>query len=79
MAWLRAQLTLAAVMGVFAATGLALLEVPYFYVIALIAGLLGFTDIAGASAAIARVLFFISVVVFLIFLAIALFVGKKIL
>src|SRR6185295_4578102 len=35
-AWLRAQLTLATVMGVFAATGLGFLGVPYFYVIALI-------------------------------------------
>jgi predicted PurR-regulated permease PerM len=36
-AWLRAQVTLAGVMGVFAAVGLALLDVPYFYVIALVA------------------------------------------
>jgi predicted PurR-regulated permease PerM len=36
-AWLRAQLTLAGVMGVFAAIGLGLLGEPYFYVIALIA------------------------------------------
>ncbi len=36
-AWLRAQLTLAAVMGTFAAVALGLLHVPYFYVVALIA------------------------------------------
>ena len=36
-AWLRAQLTLAGVMGVFAAVGLGLIGEPYFYVIALIA------------------------------------------
>ncbi len=36
-AWLRAQLVLAGVMGVFAAVGLALFGVPYFYVVALIA------------------------------------------
>ena len=36
-AWLRAQATLAGVMGVFAAIGLWLMNVPYFYVIALIA------------------------------------------
>jgi predicted PurR-regulated permease PerM len=36
-AWLRAQFVLAGVMGVFAATGLALLGVPYFYVVALVA------------------------------------------
>jgi predicted PurR-regulated permease PerM len=36
-AWLRAQFSLAGVMGTFAAIGLGLMEVPYFYVIALIA------------------------------------------
>jgi predicted PurR-regulated permease PerM len=36
-AWLRAQLVLAGVMGVFSAVGLALFGVPYFYVVALIA------------------------------------------
>jgi predicted PurR-regulated permease PerM len=38
-AWLRAQLVLAGVMGVFATIGLYLLDVPYFYVIALIAAI----------------------------------------
>jgi len=38
-AWLRAQLTLAGVMGVFAASGLWLMNVPYFYVIALVAAI----------------------------------------
>jgi predicted PurR-regulated permease PerM len=36
-AWLRAQLILAGVMGVFAAVGLGLMGEPYFYVVALIA------------------------------------------
>jgi predicted PurR-regulated permease PerM len=36
-AWLRAQFLLAGVMGTFAAIGLWLMGVPYFYVIALIA------------------------------------------
>jgi len=36
-AWLRAQLVLAGVMGTFAAIGLGLFGVPYFYVVALIA------------------------------------------
>jgi len=36
-AWLSAQITLAAVMGVFAAAGLWFLGLPYFYVVALIA------------------------------------------
>lgn len=36
-AWLSAQVILAGVMGTFAAVGLGLLEVPYFYVVALVA------------------------------------------
>jgi predicted PurR-regulated permease PerM len=36
-AWLRAQLTLAGVMGVFAAVGLGLMGEPYYYVVALVA------------------------------------------
>ncbi len=36
-AWLRAQVILAGVMGTFAAIGLGLLDVPYFYVVALVA------------------------------------------
>ncbi|HEV3139148.1 MAG TPA: AI-2E family transporter [Vicinamibacterales bacterium] len=36
-AWLRAQLVLAGVMGTFAAVGLWMMSVPYFYVIALVA------------------------------------------
>ncbi|HEX7140346.1 MAG TPA: AI-2E family transporter, partial [Vicinamibacterales bacterium] len=36
-AWLRAQVILAGVMGTFAAIGLGLLNVPYFYVVALVA------------------------------------------
>jgi predicted PurR-regulated permease PerM len=38
-AWLRAQFLLAAVMGLFAAVGLGLMGVPYFYVVALVAAL----------------------------------------
>ena len=38
-AWLRAQFVLAGVMGVFAAVGLGLMGVPYFYVIALVAAI----------------------------------------
>jgi predicted PurR-regulated permease PerM len=38
-AWLRAQFLLAGVMGTFAAIGLWLMGVPYFYVIALVAAI----------------------------------------
>jgi uncharacterized membrane protein YtjA (UPF0391 family) len=46
-----------------------------FLVIALIAGLLGFTGIAGASMAIAKTLFFIFLVIFLVLLLAGLFLG----
>jgi predicted PurR-regulated permease PerM len=38
-AWLRAQFLLAGVMGLFAAAGLGLMSVPYFYVIATVAAI----------------------------------------
>jgi predicted PurR-regulated permease PerM len=38
-AWLRAQVVLAGVMGTFAAVGLGLMGVPYFYVVALVAAI----------------------------------------
>jgi uncharacterized membrane protein YtjA (UPF0391 family) len=48
-----------------------------FLVIALVAALFGFTDIAAASAGIAKILFGIFLVLFLGALLIGLFVGKK--
>ncbi len=47
-------------------------------VIALIAGAFGFTGLAGASADIAKLLFFIFVAGVVVFLVLGLFVGKKI-
>ena len=49
-----------------------------FAVVALIAGALGFGGIAGAAAGIAKLLFFVAVVGFLIFLALGVFAGRKI-
>jgi uncharacterized membrane protein YtjA (UPF0391 family) len=49
-----------------------------FAVIALIAGGLGFGGVAGAAAGVAKILFFLFVVGFLIFLALGLMAGKKI-
>ena len=46
-----------------------------FLVIGLIAGLLGFTGIAGTSIAIAKTLFFIFLVIFLVLLLAGLFLG----
>jgi uncharacterized membrane protein YtjA (UPF0391 family) len=50
-----------------------------FFVIAVIAGALGFTNIAAGAATIAKVLFGIFVVMFLIFLALALMAGEALL
>ncbi len=49
-----------------------------FLVIALVAGLLGFTNIAGASMAIAQTLFYIFVVIFLVLLVIGLFAARRV-
>ena len=49
-----------------------------FAVVALIAGALGFTGMAGAAAGIAKLLFFVAVIGFVLFLALGAFVGKKI-
>lgn len=49
-----------------------------FAVIALIAGLLGFTSMAGTSMAIAKTLFYIFMVIFLVLLLAGLFVDRKV-
>jgi uncharacterized membrane protein YtjA (UPF0391 family) len=49
-----------------------------FAIIAVLAGIFGFTEISVASAGVAKVLFFIAITVFLILLVAGLFVGKKI-
>lgn len=48
-----------------------------FLVFALIAGVLGFTGIAGESMYIARVLFFVFLVIFLVGLIYSLITGKR--
>jgi uncharacterized membrane protein YtjA (UPF0391 family) len=48
-----------------------------FLVAGLIAGLLGFTGIAGASFAIAKVLFFIAILIFVVLLALGLTIFRK--
>ena len=47
-----------------------------FFVISLITGGLGFTGVSAATASIARILFFIAVAIFLIFLALAIMAGE---
>jgi len=49
-----------------------------FLVIGLIAGLLGFTDVAGASIAIAKTLFFVFIVIFLVLLILGLTVARRV-
>ena len=48
-----------------------------FAVISIIAGIFSFTGIAADSAAVAKVLFFIALAIFAIFLFIAVFAGEK--
>lgn len=48
-----------------------------FFVVALIAGLLGFWGIAGASSSIAQVLFFFFLVAFIVTLVINAFQGRR--
>ena len=47
-----------------------------FFVISIIAGGLGFTGVSAATSGIARVLFFLAVGVFLIFLVLAIMAGE---
>jgi uncharacterized membrane protein YtjA (UPF0391 family) len=49
-----------------------------FLIIALVAGFLGFTGIAGASVGIAKILFFVAIALFVIMLAIGYTVFKKV-
>jgi uncharacterized membrane protein YtjA (UPF0391 family) len=49
-----------------------------FLVVALVAGALGFTGVAGAAMGMAKILFFVAIGLFLIFLIAALAVGRKI-
>ena len=49
-----------------------------FLVISLVAGVFGFTGIAAGSAAVAKFLFGIFLVLFVIFLLAGVFIGKKI-
>lgn len=47
-----------------------------FFLIAIVAGIFGFTTISEAAVGIARVLFFLFLVVFIIFLVLGLFGGQ---
>lgn len=49
-----------------------------FFIIAIVAALFGFTGIAAGAAEIAKILFYIAVAIFVIFLLMGLFAGSKI-
>ena len=48
-----------------------------FLVVGVIAGILGFTGIAGASFAIAKILFFVAIRIFVVLLALGLTIFRK--
>jgi uncharacterized membrane protein YtjA (UPF0391 family) len=50
-----------------------------FFVISIVAGFFGFSGVSEATGRIAKILFFIAIAVFLVFLALALFAGQMIL
>lgn len=50
----------------------------FFLVISLIAGLFGFGGISTAAAGMAKILFFIAIVLFVVFLVVALLAGRAI-
>ena len=47
-----------------------------FFVVSLIAGFFGFTGVASGAKTIAKVLFFVAIVIFLIVLVFGVFLGK---
>ena len=50
-----------------------------FFLISVVAGIFGFTNIAAGAATIAKVLFFLAVVIMIVFLILALVAGSAIL
>ena len=50
----------------------------FFLILGLVAGVLGFTGIAGASFAIAKLLFFIFVAIFVVLLLLGLTVARRV-
>jgi uncharacterized membrane protein YtjA (UPF0391 family) len=49
-----------------------------FFVVSLIAGLFGFTGIAAGAAAVAKILFYIAVFLFIVFLLLGVFAARAI-
>ena len=50
-----------------------------FFIVSIVAGFLGFSGVAVATAGVAKILFFIAVAIFLVFLVLGLMAGEAIL
>jgi uncharacterized membrane protein YtjA (UPF0391 family) len=50
-----------------------------FFLISIVAGIFGFTNIAAGARTIARILFFIAIIVFIVFLVLAITAGSLVL
>ena len=50
-----------------------------FFIVSIVAGFLGFSGIAVATSGIAKILFFIAIAIFLVFLVLGLMAGEAIL
>jgi uncharacterized membrane protein YtjA (UPF0391 family) len=50
-----------------------------FFILSIVAGIIGFSGVAMATAGIAKILFFIAVAIFLVFLVLGLTAGEAIL
>lgn len=50
----------------------------FFFIIALIAGILGFTTVAGTALSIAKILFIIFLILFVLFLILGIVIGRKV-
>jgi uncharacterized membrane protein YtjA (UPF0391 family) len=73
---IRAMFTVALVQKVKAEDGVMFGWVVTFLIVALIAGILGFGGVAGASIEIAKIIFFVAVVLFLISAVVGLARGR---
>jgi len=49
-----------------------------FAVISIVAGVFGFTGVAAGSAALAKILFFVAIALFAVFLVLGLTIGKRV-
>jgi len=50
-----------------------------FFIVSLVAGFFGFSGISAATAGIAKILFYVAIAVFVLFVVLAIFVGKAVL